>query len=193
MRPLVATVAALALALGACATIPRGGDRESAKLLARLGRCGVDTRAGKLAYDPAESLVTLLAAPALTPAQTRCAARVMLDRGLDLRSADLAFAARYAEAWERENALVGPRMARLWVRKNVKGQVPPFAPNSETLTAYVSRLERMCQAPPGSVAATTTASAVRVPWLAGAANDQVSCVYLAALASNLAAHGIRVE
>jgi len=131
-------------------------------------------------------------APArLDPRQTGCVARVLLDRGIDLKTPDLALAANYAAAWEHENAAVGPRMAKLWVRKNVKGRVPRFAPGRETLEAYVRKLERLCAAEPGSVAA--SADTVRVPWLQDeTANDRVSCVYLAALASNLAAKGVRI-
>ena len=80
------------------------------------------------------------------------------------------------------NAAVGPRMAKLWVRKNVKRPVPRYSPRRETLDAYVRKLERLCAAAPGSV--TATADAVQVPWLADeTANDRVSCVYLVALAS----------
>ena len=123
---------------------------------------------------------------------TGCVARTLLDRGLDFKTGDLVLAANYAAAWERENAAVGPRMAKLWVRKNIKRRVPDFAPGRETLEAYVRKLERLCAAAPGSV--TATADTVRVPWLTDpVANDRVSCVYLAALSSNLAERGIRIE
>jgi hypothetical protein len=182
---------ALALALAACATLPRGASEE-ARMLAKLDRCGLDTRAGRVSYDPVGALVTVGAPVEVGAKETRCVARLLLDRGVDFQSADLGLAAGYAAAWESENATVGPRMARLWVRKNVKRPVPRFAPRRETLDTYVRKLERLCAAEPGSV--TATADTVRVPWLADAvANDRVSCVYLAALASNLAENGIRIE
>jgi hypothetical protein len=190
MRGFVAAVGAFVLA--ACATLPRGGNPEEARLFAKLGKCGMDTRPGRLRYDPVDALVTVAGAPKLTAPETRCVARVLLDRGIDLKTADLGLAADYAAAWEGENAAVGPRMAKLWVRKNIKRPVPRFRPRRETLDAYVRKLERLCAAEPGSV--TAIAGAVRVPWLEDAeANDKVSCVYLAALASNLAARGVRVE
>jgi hypothetical protein len=190
LRLLIAT--GLALGLAACATLPRSGDADSRQVIAKLGDCGLDKRADQLRYDPVEALVTVAAPAGLTAHATRCVARVLLDRGIDLKTADLALAADYAAAWERENALVGPRMAKLWVRKNIKLRVPRYEPKRETLDAYVRKLERLCAAEPGSV--TATADAVRVPWLKDAvANDRVSCVYLAALASNLAASGVRIE
>ena len=185
-------VVGLALGLSACATLPRVGGSEEAQLFARLDRCGLDTRLGKVRYDPVDAMVTVAAPVSLDARQTGCVARLLLDRGLDFKTDDLVLAAGYAAAWERENASVGPRMARLWVRRNIRRRVPDYSPTRETLDAYLRKLERLCAAAPGSV--TATADTVRVPWLTDAdANDKVSCVYLAALSSNLAERGVRIE
>lgn len=183
--------AALALGIAGCATLPSGASEE-ARLFAKLDRCGLETRSGKVRYDPVEALVVVTPPATLNARGTQCVARLLLDRGLDFQTADIELAAGYAAAWERANAALGPRMAQRWIRKNVKRPVPRYAPRRETLDAYVRKLERLCAAEPGSV--TATADTVRVPWLKDeAANDKVSCVYLAALASNLAANGVRVE
>lgn len=179
----------LAAALAACATLPRTAFSDDAQIRGALGRCGVH---GAVAYDSAAGLVTVTPRGLPTARATRCAARTLLDRGLDFRSPDLALAERYAAAWQQENARVGPRMARLWVRKNLKAEVPRFAPRRETLGAYVHKLERLCAAQPGNVVVST--GTVHIPWLLDpAANDGVSCVYLAALASNLVASGVRID
>lgn len=189
LRAVLAAVAALAVA--ACATVPRGGNPETARLFSALGRCGVDTRAGLLVHDPPGALLTMTTPQPLSALATGCMAGVLLDRGIDLKAADPLFALRYAKAWEAANAGVGPKMARLWLRRNVSGRVPRFRPGREALPDYVRKLETLCGAPPGSIAA--EAMTLSVPWLEGAANEPVSCVYLAALASNLAASGVTIE
>lgn len=181
----------IGLALSGCASLPRSGRAEAAHLFAALQRCGVRTGSGSIAYDPAQALLTMTQRQKLPQRATWCMASVLLDRGLDLKAADPLFALEYARAWERANAGVGPKMARLWIHRNIKQAVPRFRPGPEAVPVYVRRLERLCNAPAGSVGATE--DAVRVPWLEGDANEAVSCVYLAALASNLAEAGVRVE
>lgn len=175
------------MALAACATLTGRGDPATRELHAGMRGCGVDTRGGRLVYSPQDALVTLSSPRS---AKADCLARLLIDRGIELKSSDLVFAQRYAEALQREYALLGPRKARFWLKRNRKGKVPDYAPGKESLGDYVRKLERICDAPAGSVG--TGNAEVLVPWLDGEANDQVSCVYLAALASNLAARGIKV-
>ena len=184
--------AAMALTVAGCATLPKGADRDTRQLYAGLKSCGIDTRPATLRYTPQDSLITLIGPQTSRPRQTSCLARLMIDRGLELKSGDLGYAEAYAAALRRENALVGARMARLWLKRNHKGAVPDYAPARESLGDYVRKLERICDAPPGSIE--VSATAVLIPWLEGQrdANERVSCVYLAALASNLGAAGIKV-
>jgi hypothetical protein len=181
---------ALALGLAACATLGGGSDPETRKVFAGMRGCGLDTRSAWLSYSPADALV-ILSTPRLPAAvKETCLARLFIDRGIELKSSDLAFAQRFGEALQREYDLLGPRKARFWLKRNRKGKVPDFAPTRESLGTYVRKLEKICDAPAGSVG--TDDGRVLVPWLEGEANNQVSCVYLAALASNLGANGIKV-
>ena len=186
-EPRIAAVAGLAMALAACATLLGRGDAATREVYAGMRGCGVDTRDDRSAYSPQEALVTLSAPKSV---KAGCLARLLIDRGIELKSADLTFAALYADALQREYALLGARKARFWLKRNRKGKVPNYAPGKESLGAYVRKLELICDAPAGSVG--TGAGEVLVPWLEGEANTQVSCVFLAALASNLAARGIKV-
>jgi hypothetical protein len=188
--PRIVVAAMLAVNLAACATLGGGGDGGMRTLHAEMRRCGVDTRGGGFAYSPQDALLTLSSPQASGVVDTTCLARLLIDNGIEFKAGDLSLAQRYADALEREYAVLGVRKARYWLKRNRKGKVPDFVPAEESLSTYVRKLERICDAPAGSVG--TGASEVLVPWLEGEANNQVSCVYLAALASNLAAIGVKV-
>ncbi|QGN53641.1 hypothetical protein [Novosphingobium sp. Gsoil 351] len=189
MRARFVAVTAIAAALAACATFG-GGDPEVRDFQAGLRSCGVVTRSGQVTYSAPDALLTLSASRQPATVNAGCLARVLIDRGIELKAADLAFAQRYGAALEREYAVLGVRKAKYWLKVNRKAKVPDYAPGKESLGSYVRKLERLCDAPTGSVG--TGTAEVIVPWLEGEANNQVSCVYLAALASNLAARGIKL-